>query len=259
MKFVVGIVLLYMLEKRVLSLAPPYYGTDRPKLDYELPPLEYGFSELEPYIDEETVRVHYLGHHSKYTEKMNSALKEWQSADKKTARRSIVAILGNLSAVPEKWRMSLKNNGGGFINHNFYWATLTPNTAGLLRYPDGKLAEEINQIWSSFTGFHKAFTDEALNLFGSGYVWLCRNPKDKDDRSASSYADLIITTTSNQDSPISDGLYPILVIDVWEHAYYLKHKNMRANYVNNWWKLVDWEAVQQLDDWWKGSTFHDEL
>ncbi|XP_023215251.1 uncharacterized protein LOC111618057 [Centruroides sculpturatus] len=238
------------------AIAPPYYGLDRPALEYELPPLPYLFHELEPFLDEETVRIHYLGHHSKYTENMNMVLKEWRrnAQGKQTSRISIIDILRNLSRVPSRYQITLKNNGGGYVNHAFYWAVMSPNSQNEDRMPQGQLAEDIKAKFRSFLEFRDTFTDMAEKLFGSGYVWLCRNHSHFENPQ-----DLVIVTTANQDCPLSNGLWPILVLDVWEHSYYLKYHNQRSKYIHDWWYLVDWQNVLKLDDWWKGLKLHDEL
>lgn len=238
----------------VTGLAPPYYGTDRASMQFELPPLHFGFGELEPYIEAATVQLHYLGHHAKYTENMNNALKEWRKKDKQASRVSIVEVLRNLTIVPETWRETLRNHGGGFVNHNFYWSGLSPNTQGKERRPTGDLLADIVKQWKSYDNFKEEFTKKAVGLFGSGYVWLCRNITLE-----KSSNDLSILSTANQDSPLSLGLVPMLVIDVWEHAYYLKYRNLRVQYVDSWWMLVDWDHVVHLDLWWKGIKLHDEL
>lgn len=238
----------------VLTLAPTYYGADRPALEYELPPLEYGFYDLEPFIDGETVRIHYQGHHAKYTEKLNIALKQWRKQNKQASRISLVDLLRNLTRIPPKWRDAIRNNGGGYVNHNLYWAIMSPNPDNEDRKPSGFLMDEIRRKWTTFLDFKDMFANEAVDLFGSGYVWLCRNQSNNGQSS-----DLVVITTANQDTPLSQNLFPILVIDVWEHAYYLKYRNQRLKYVNDWWKVVDWNAVAKLDSWWKGMRLHDEL
>jgi len=245
---------LAVLQLKVLALAPPYYGNDRPTLEYELPPLEYKFEDLEPYIDRETVKVHYLGHHHKYAELMNNALRSWRIKDKLATRISLVDILRNLTQVPEEFRKSLHNYGGGYFNHNLYWAVMSPNKDGEPRLASGQVALDIQAKWNSFHDFRKAFTAAGNSVFGSGYVWLCRNytfdPKS---------SDLYIIPGQNQDVTIDRGLFPILTLDVWEHAYYVKHRNQRNNYITDWWKVVDWNQVTALDNWWRGVGTHDEL
>uniref|UniRef100_T1JF74 Superoxide dismutase n=1 Tax=Strigamia maritima TaxID=126957 RepID=T1JF74_STRMM len=242
--------LLLFFAAQINAIAPPYYGLDRPVLEYELPPLEYLFEDLEPHIDAATIRVHYFGHHAAYTNKLNKALTEWRKINKQASRISLIDILCNLNRIPNEWQKSIKNNGGGYINHNLYWAVMSPNLSNMDRLPTGLIGNEIHEKWSSFVDFRETFTNEALNLFGSGYVWLSRNRTDNQ---------LVISTSVNQDTPITDNSFPILVIDVWEHAYYLKHQNLRHQYIEDWWKLVDWNAVAKLDAWWKGIKFHDEL
>ncbi|ELT98943.1 hypothetical protein CAPTEDRAFT_229194 [Capitella teleta] len=221
---------------------------------YSLPALTFGYADLEPFFDEATLHAHYDGHHETYRKKMNSALSEWRESDPldSFSTEPILEILKNLNKVPENFRNAIKNSGGGFVNHALYWACMSPNPTREIRQPTGALLQDIENEFGSFVKFSLKFTDRAVSLFGSGYVWLSRNP---------SSGALIITTTVNQDSPISDGLHPILVIDVWEHSYYLKHQFRRHVYVADWWKVVDWENVEELDKWWRevGSYARDEL
>ncbi|XP_043931185.1 superoxide dismutase [Mn/Fe]-like [Protopterus annectens] len=223
---------------------------------YVLPPLPFGFSDLEPYIDAQTVQVHYLGHHATYLTKLNQALASWrnygltQSIDE-TLQQSLFDILRHPEKIPEKYRTDIVNNGGGFINHVFYWMTMSKNIHMKDRLPSHRMQHLINEAFGNFMKFKEAFNAEASKLFGSGYVWLCRD--------ASSSDKLHIVTTSNQDSPLLQGFQPLLVIDVWEHAYYLKHQNIRANYIRDWWMTVDWSAVDVLLNWWTTQSAHDEL
>lgn len=237
------------------GIAPPYYGLDRPALEYELPPLQYALDALEPYIDEETMHMHYFGHHAMYTEEMNWALKEWRKylKEKHASRISIIDILRNLSRVPEKHRNTLRKNGGGYVNHVLYWSVMSPNPTNEMRLPQGLLAEEIDRQFTSFQTFKDKFTEAAVSTLGSGYVWLCRNA------SSENMEGLAIVTTGNEDNPIVQDLHPVLVLDLWEHAYYLKHRHKRSKHISDWWYLVDWTLVEQLDKWWKGAKMHDEL
>lgn len=165
--------------------------------------------------------------------------------------KSILEILKEIEEVPQKYRKAITNNGGGFVNHNIYWSVMSPNPDNKERLPGGNLLSDINKYFGNFSQFVDIFTKEALTLFGSGYVWLSRNP--------SVSGKLLVTTTANQDSPISQKLQPILVLDVWEHAYYLKYQNRRPEHVSEWWKVVDWNIVEKLDNWWKDTPQHDEF
>lgn len=219
---------------------------------YSFPELLYPHDGLEPFIEQATVIVHHTGHHAAYTKNMNQALKEWRNSgiEKDLASMSILEILRRVYEVPKEWQKAIKNNGGGFVNHGFYFATMSPNPLDEERFPTQHLTELIDSTYGNFSEFKKWFNKQALDLFGSGYVWLCL-----DDTSNL----LSIISTVNQDSPITYHLRPILVIDVWEHSYYLKHKNKRAQYVEDWWKVVDWNQVDILMKWWNGEGTHDEL
>ncbi|XP_060066996.1 superoxide dismutase [Mn]-like [Ylistrum balloti] len=242
----------------VLALKMPYeFITDHTN-NYVLPKLPYGYKDLEPFIDEATLRVHHLGHHAAYTKKMNAALEEW-AADGEVkesasfAKKPILDILIGLEDVPEKYQTKIRNNGGGYVNHNLYWSVMSPNPNSDDREPINQLGDDIIKAFGNFSTFKEEFTKEALSLFGSGYVWLSRDPNNN--------GKLTISKTANQDSPLTDGLMPILVIDVWEHAYYIKHQNLRPKHVSDWWNLVDWSAVEDIDHWWLGPNynFHDEF
>ncbi|XP_070570772.1 superoxide dismutase [Mn/Fe]-like [Ptychodera flava] len=243
----------------VIANAPlPYEIIATYASSYELPTLPYDYGDLEPYIDEATVRVHHQGHHAGYTQKMNAALSTWRSkveSQDPLAAEPIFVILQKLDQVSEIYRSYLRNFGGGYVNHNLYWSVMSPNKENMTRTPKGSLLKVIKRDFGSFSNFKEAFSTQANVLFGSGYVWLCL-------QLGSEKEELIITTSANQDSPLSDGQFPILVIDVWEHAYYLKHKNLRKDHVKYWWYLVDWDRVQELREWWKkliNYENHDEL
>ncbi|XP_071150597.1 superoxide dismutase [Mn/Fe]-like [Mytilus edulis] len=220
-----------------------YKTNDAIAAEYELPNLPYDYDELEPYIDKETLRVHHQGHHAAYTKKLNAVLESWRQYN-----NSVITKRNN-----DFFSFSIQYNYLNiftFVNHNLYWWIMSPNPDEEDRKPSSNLMTDIERSFGSFDKFKEAFTQKALSLFGSGYVWLSRQPKDRM---------LIISTTANQDSPLSQGLCPILVIDVWEHAYYLKHKNKRPNHISDWWKLVDWKNVEELDSWFLKNKGHDEL
>ncbi|KAK3736516.1 hypothetical protein QZH41_009393 [Actinostola sp. cb2023] len=230
----------------------PYEQFTQFKKEYTLPALPYSYNGLEPYIDEATLRVHHLGHHAAYTKKMNAALKAWRESGEKAelASKSILEILKNIEEVPEDWQEAIKNNGGGFVNHGFYWAGMSPNPSKEARKPTGKIAELIDTTYGNFSEFKRWFDNEATTLFGSGYTWLCQDV-------TSGFLSMI--NMVNQESPVAYKLNPVLVIDIWEHAYYLKHQNKRAGYIDDWWTVVNWDGVNQLLVWWSKQKSHDEL
>jgi Fe-Mn family superoxide dismutase len=193
---------------------------------FELPKLEYEYSSLEPYIDEATMKFHHDKHHQAYTDKLNAALEKHPEIKVKMAEE----LLMDLKKIPEDIRTAVRNNGGGYVNHNFFWKILKKNI--ILR---GKLKEIIEERFGSFEKFREEFTNASLGLFGSGWTWLVLN-KNKE---------LEIITTANQDSPISDGKIPILTIDLWEHSYYLRYQNKRADYVNAFFNIINWQRVEE--------------
>lgn len=195
---------------------------------FELPPLAYGFDALEPAIDARTVEIHYTKHHTTYLKNFNAALEKHPELFNKTPE----TILKDLRSVPEDIRTAVRNNGGGFVNHNIYWANMAPNAGG---EPKGDLAKGISDAFGNLASFREEFEKAGVGRFGSGYAWLSRNHEGK----------LIIHSTPNQDSPFTDGLIPLLVVDVWEHAYYLKYQNRRAEALTNWWSIVNWDEVEK--------------
>lgn len=195
---------------------------------FSMLPLPYAYDALEPYIDARTVELHYSKHHVTYLNNLNTALeKHPQFFD-----LPIEMILKDLENIPEDIRTTVRNNGGGYYNHNLYWAIMGPGKGG---EPVGSLASAIQAAFGSFSAFKEQFEKAGLGRFGSGWAWLSRN----------SSGGLVIHSTPNQDTPLAEGLYPIIGVDVWEHAYYLKYQNRRAEYLSNWWNLVDWEAAQR--------------
>lgn len=237
-----------------VSSKAPYEGLDKFSSEYTLPLLEYEYGDLEPYIDAATLNVHHGGHHQGYTKKINSKLKEWrEETSDELASKSIIEIIANIDDVPLKYRKGVQDFGGGFLNHALYFAVMSKNENNDTRLPGADLLQEIEEDFGSFDEFKEKFTAEALQLFGSGYVWLNQDP------SPEGALNLYITTTSNQDSPLKDGFQPILTLDVWEHAYYLKHQLRRPKHVEDWWKVVDWNQVKKLSEWWHQTPLHDEL
>ena len=193
---------------------------------YKLPDLPYAQNALEPYIDEATMGFHHDKHHAGYVNNLNKALEsapELQSKD-------LVELLADLNSVPDSIRGAVRNNGGGHANHSLFWKTMKPGGGGV---PGGKLGEAISATFGSFDSFKEEFAKAGTGRFGSGWAWL----------SVDGDGGLVITSTANQDNPISEGLAPILGLDVWEHAYYLKYQNLRGSYINAWWEVVNWDAV----------------
>lgn len=199
-------------------------------MKYEKIQLPYLYDALEPYIDAETVEIHYTKHLQTYVNNLNKVLEGY---DKFTHDKTLEQILSNVDKIPKKIRQDVINQGGGVANHNLYFSILSQNPK---KYPEGKLLEEINKTFGDLETLKKEVSDAAINQFGSGYGWLVKDKHGK----------LKVINTLNQDSPLSCGLFPILTIDVWEHAYYLKYKNLRAEYVKNIWNVIDWNVVEEL-------------
>ncbi len=197
--------------------------------EYTLLPLPYAFNALEPYIDEETMRIHYTKHHAAYLRKLNATLMQ----NPKIAGHSLDYLLTHLDELPPQVRKSIKNNGGGYLNHTFFWLVMTPETSK--RQLTGAIKEAIEKQFGSFDAFKKEFNTAAQGVFGSGWAWLVSDEK----------GTLSILATANQDSPITLGLNPILGLDVWEHAYYLKYHNRRDEYNDAWWQVVNWHQVEK--------------
>ncbi len=190
---------------------------------FELPPLRYAVDALEPFIDAQTVEIHYTKHHATYLKNLNTALEKYPQF----YEMDLKTILTDLTKIPEDIRQTVRNMGGGVFNHNVYWTCIAPGQGG---EPVGKLGQAIDKTFGGFANFKTEFEKSSLSRFGSGYCWLSRKPNQ----------DLVIHSTANQDAPMQEGLDPLLVIDVWEHAYYLKYQNRRAEYITNWWNLINW-------------------
>lgn len=195
-------------------------------MPFVLDPLPYSFDALEPHIDARTMEIHHDKHHGTYVAKLNAALEQAPALQSKTLEE----LLTSLDAVPEAIRSAVRNHGGGHHNHSLFWRTLSASGGG---DPKGALARAIEGEFGSIAAFKEQFGAAAANLFGSGWAWLCAGAGKK----------LSILGLPNQDSPLSRGLVPILGLDVWEHAYYLKYQNRRADYIAAFWNVVDWKAV----------------
>lgn len=194
----------------------------------QLPPLTYDYGALEPYIDARTMQLHHDQHHGTYVSKLNEAVQNYPDLQGK----NVVDLLQNLNSLPEEIRTAVRNNGGGHLNHTMFWQIMAANAGGT---PTGALAEAIETTFGSFDSFKQQFSQAGTNRFGSGWVWLVLNPQNQ----------LQIISTANQDTPVTDNLYPILGNDVWEHAYYLQYQNRRAEYLDNWWGVVNWAEVDR--------------
>jgi len=192
---------------------------------YQAIELPYAYNALEPHIDEATMRYHHDNHYMTYVNNYNNAIKGHSNLENMSAED----VLRNINQVPEDIRTAVRNNGGGAVNHTMFWEIMGPNKGG---EPTGELADAIKQAFGDFASFKDEFTKAALGRFGSGWAWLVwRNGK------------LEVMSTANQDSPLMDGLYPIMGLDVWEHAYYLKYQYRRPAYVEAWWNVVNWDEV----------------
>jgi superoxide dismutase, Fe-Mn family len=194
---------------------------------FQLPELPYSYDALEPHFDKETMNIHHTKHHNTYVTNLNAALEGQADLEGK----SLEELLSNLDAVPESIRTAVRNNGGGHANHSLFWTILSPNGGG---EPTGEVAAKINETFGSFEKFKEEFTKAATTRFGSGWAWLVVNN-----------GALEVTSTPNQDSPLMEGKTPILGLDVWEHAYYLKYQNRRPDYIASFWNVVNWEEVEK--------------
>lgn len=194
---------------------------------FELPPLPYAFDALEPYIDAQTMEIHHDKHHAAYVKNLNAALEKHPELSNK----SLDELASNPNSLPEDIRAAVRNNGGGHFNHTLFWSLMSPNGGG---EPKGPLAQAIGSAFGSFASFKENFEKAAVGRFGSGWAWLgMQNGK------------LAVISMPNQDVPMLEGMVPILGIDVWEHAYYLKYQNRRPEYVSNWWNVVNWEEADR--------------
>jgi len=191
-----------------------------------LPDLPYSYDALEPSIDAKTMEIHHGKHHQSYVNNLNAALENHPELQEK----SVEDLVSDLNSIPENIRNAVRNNGGGHANHSLFWPCMGPDSGGT---PEGELADAINSAFGSFDNFKDQFSKAAATRFGSGWAWLC----------VDNNGDLVVTSTPNQDNPISDGLKPVLGLDVWEHAYYLNYQNRRPDYVSSWWNVVNWNQV----------------
>jgi len=192
---------------------------------FEVPSLPYDYNALEPYIDTQTMQVHHDKHHAAYVTNLNNAVNNTDLASK-----NVDDILRHISDVPQNIRTAVQNNAGGHSNHSMFWAIMKPNGGG---EPTGALANAIQQAFGSFDQFKAAFNDAGVKRFGSGWTWLVLDQNGK----------LSVMSTANQDSPLMNGLYPVMGNDVWEHAYYLKYQNRRPDYLAAWWNVVNWDEI----------------
>ena len=197
-------------------------------MTFELPKLPYEFDSLEPHIDARTMEIHYTKHHQAYLDKLNGAIKDKGELSNKSATE----LIKDLGSIPEDIREIIRNNGGGFVNHNFFWEILSPDKQEC----SGVILDKINESFGSLDEFKEKFENAAATRFGSGWAWLVLNETGK----------LEVISTANQDSPLSEGKTPILGLDVWEHAYYLKYQNKRPEYLKAFWNIVNWKKVNEL-------------
>jgi superoxide dismutase, Fe-Mn family len=201
---------------------------------HEVPALPYDYSALEPFIDSQTMKLHHDMHHGAYVKNLNAALEKYTNLQSK----KVEELLRDLNAVPEDIRTAVRNNGGGHMNHTMFWKIMKPQGGG---DPSGPIAEVIKKSFGSFKDFQTKFNDTGAKQFGSGWVWLI----------GKSNGEFQVMSTPNQDNPISQGLFPIMGNDVWEHAYYLKYNNRRPEYLAAWWNVVNWDEINR-----RLETFH---
>jgi len=196
-------------------------------MPFELPKLQYAYDALEPHIDAMTMEIHHSKHHAAYINNLNKALEPYIDLQTK----ELEELVKELNSLPESIRTAVQNNGGGHYNHTFFWKLLTPNSS---KSPEGPLADALNKEFGNFENFKMEFNKAAMGRFGSGWAWLIMD----------SNKNLSVVSTPNQDNPLMGGFVPVLGLDVWEHAYYLKYQNRRADYVNAFWEVVNWIQVQ---------------
>ncbi|HZT36990.1 MAG TPA: superoxide dismutase [Bryobacteraceae bacterium] len=197
-------------------------------MPFTLPDLPYPSDALEPYIDKQTMEIHHDKHHGAYVANANKALESVPELQNKSIEE---LLANNCAIVPENIRTAIRNNGGGHINHSMFWQIMAPKAGG---QPGGQLGEAIKSTFGSFENFKEKFNAAALGRFGSGWAWLLKSGNG-----------LEISSTANQDSPVMEGKYPVMGLDVWEHAYYLKYQNRRADYVQAWWNIVNWPEIEK--------------
>ncbi len=195
-------------------------------MSFKLPDLLYKYNALEPHIDAQTMEIHHTKHHQAYVDKLNDAL----GGNDELLKLDIDKLLEKIDDVPEDIKTAVINNGGGHANHSLFWEIMIPEQ----QQPEGEIKDAIESIFTSFDDFKSKFTEAALTRFGSGWAWLVAND-----------GELKIYSTPNQDSPYMEGYTPILGLDVWEHAYYLKYQNVRAKYIESWWNVVNWQKVNE--------------
>lgn len=196
------------------------------KMPHELSPLPYDYTALEPHVDEQTMRIHHGKHHATYVNKLNSALEKYPELQQKSAEE----LLQDIKGVPEEIRTAVRNNGGGHVNHTMFWQIM----GGSGGAPTGDIGAAITETFGSFDGLREQFATAAMGRFGSGWAWL-----------VDAAGKLVVESTANQDSPLMEGKRPILGLDVWEHAYYLRYQNRRPDYVSAWWNTINWAEVNK--------------
>ena len=200
---------------------------------FELPALPYDYAALEPTIDEATMKLHHDKHHQTYVTNLNGAVEKHPELGQKNPEQ----LIADLASIPEDVRKVVQNNGGGHVNHTMFWQIMKPNGGG---EPMGPIAQQITEDFGSFEDFKKLFNETTAKQFGSGWGWLVWSSSETGDGGK-----LKVLTTANQDNPLSQGLYPILGNDVWEHAYYLKYQNKRPDYLAAWWNVINWEEINK--------------
>ena len=198
-------------------------------MPFSLPPLPYPTDALEPHIDKMTMEIHHGKHHNAYVTNVNKALESASNLANKTVEE---LLANNCAIVPDAIKIAVRNNGGGHINHSMFWTILSPKGGG---QPSGALADAIKSTFGGFDAFKEKFNNAAATRFGSGWAWLVKDGSGKLD----------IYSTANQDSPVMEGKFPVMGLDVWEHAYYLKYQNRRPDYIAAWWNVVNWPEIEK--------------
>jgi Fe-Mn family superoxide dismutase len=216
------------ISESVDEVNPAFASGGLVAMPHELPKLVYPYDALEPHIDARTMEIHHSKHHAAYVNNLNAALEAHAALKDKP----VESLIADLASVPEAIRTAVRNNGGGHANHTLFWSIMGPGAGG---EPTGSLKKEIDRAFGGFAGFKEELTKSAMTRFGSGWAWLVVDAAKQ----------LKVLSTANQDSPVSDGMKPLLMVDVWEHAYYLKYQNRRADYLTAWWNTVNWAEVNR--------------
>lgn len=231
-----------------------YHGIENYREFYNLPPLPFKFGGMEPQFDAATMKIHYIEVHANFTKNMNRLLKEWRTEDKENplTNESLIGVVKDFNKIPGKWRHELSQQIGGHLNHLFYFATLRANPKNETMEIPKELFYVFSRSFVNMKYFKRQFEDQIMKMTGVGWVWICRVP-------IRDYFTIYPTVENTTPLALAGGLQPVLGIDLWEHAYWIKHPNRKMEYYENWWTNIDWNKVLEVYQWWKSFETHDEL